>query len=140
MWIFKARQFLSCLEAIRLLTIKNTGLPGPASFQVDWRSNCHDAKSIVGSLQGGAQDIWMSFPWWTFETFWDPFVEPWFGNHDPYVCHEILHSFGYHHSDEMSQLEWRAEDQFRSIRWQAVDTGEWTVGQYPLRGEMNAGE
>jgi hypothetical protein len=135
MWKFKARQFLSCLEAIRLLTIKNTGRRGPASFRVDWRSNGDSAKSIVGSPEGGAQDIWMSFPWWTFDNFWDPFTEPWFGNGDPYVCHEMLHTFGYHHGDEMSQLEWRAEAQYRSIRWRIADTGHWIVGQLPLRGE-----
>jgi len=137
MWMFKARQYLSCLEAIRLLTIKNTGRPGPASFRVDWRSNGDGAKSIVGAWEGGGHDIWMSFPWWTFDSFWDPFTEPWFGNHDPYVCHEVLHAFGYHHGDEMSQLEWRAEDQYRTLRWRSVDTGEWLVGQIPLRGEKN---
>ena len=137
MWMFKARQYLSCLESIRLLTIKNTGRPGPASFKVDWRINGNDAKSIVGSLDGGGQDIWMSFPWWTFDSFWDPFTEPWFGNHDPYVCHEMLHAFGYHHGDEMSKFEWRAEDQYRTLRWRSVDSGEWQVWQIPLRGEKN---
>jgi hypothetical protein len=138
MWKFKARQFLSCLEAIRLLTMKNTGRPGPASFRVDWRGNGNDAKAIVGSAGGGDQEIWMSFPWWTFDSFWDPFTEPWFGNRDPYVCHEMLHTFGYHHSDELSRLEWQAEDQYRSLRWRAVDTGAWPVWQIPLRDEVPA--
>jgi hypothetical protein len=138
MWKFKARQFLSCLEAIRVLTINNTGRPGPASFHIDWRGNGDSAKSIVGSPEGGAHDIWMSFPWWTFDNFWDPFSEPWFGNGDPYVCHEILHAFGYDHGNEMSQLEWRAEDQYRSIRWRSAETGNWIVGQFPLRDEKNS--
>jgi hypothetical protein len=135
MWMFKARQFLSCLEAIRKLTIKNTGRRGPASSKVDWRSNGDNAKSIVGSAQGGGHDLWMSFPWWTFDSFWDPFTEPWFAKHDPYVCHEVLHSFGYNHGDEMSKLEWRAEEQYRSLRWRSVDTGEWQVWQISLKGE-----
>jgi hypothetical protein len=140
MWMFKARQYLSCLEAIRLLTMKNTGRPGPASFRVDWRSNGDSAKSIVGSAEGGGPDLWMSFPWWTFDGFWDPFTEPWFGNHDPYVCHEVLHAFGYHHGDEMSQLEWRAEDQYRTLRWRSVDTGEWQVWQTRLPAEQKSSD
>lgn len=134
-WMFRARQFLSCLEAVRRLTISNTGRRGPASFKVEWRSNGDNAKSIVGSWSGGQHDIWMSFPWWTFESFWDPFHEPWFGNHDPYVCHEMLHTWGYQHGGEMSRLEWRAENQYRTFLWRAVDTGIWPVGQVPLRGE-----
>ena len=109
------------------MTLQNTGRPGPQSFKVDWRMNSNNAKSIVGSASGGQHDLWMSFPFWTLESFSDPFVEPWFNNHDPYVCHETLHSFGYNHGRELSRLEWRGEAQYRSLRWQAVDTGIWAV-------------
>jgi hypothetical protein len=124
---WQARLFLSSLEQVRQITRENTGRLGPASFNVDWRSNGHNAKSLVGDAKGGGKDLWMSFPYWTFEKFHDPVDEPWFSKRDPYVCHEILHAFGYYHGPEMTRFEHAAEARYRELRWSATDTGTWPV-------------
>jgi hypothetical protein len=126
-WQFRGRAYLACLEKLRTFAKENTSRRGPASFNVDWRSNPNNAKSIVGSVEGGAKDLWMSFPLWTLEAYEDPFAEPTFQGGTRFVGHEILHGFGYNHGPEMGALQDRSQAQYSNLRWKSVETGIWAV-------------
>lgn len=114
-WQRQSWNYLSKLERYYRVLRAVTGRPGPASFKLDWRNNTHNAKAIVGGASGGGKDIWCSLPFRGYEQNDDPFSEPWF------LGHELLHTFGYHHGDEMSHLQKLAEFQFRRYRWYVVD-------------------
>lgn len=114
-WAWQSCNYLSKLERYYRVLRAVTGRPGPASIKVDWRNNTHNAKAIIGRASGGGKDIWCSLPFQGYERNEDPFNEPWF------MGHELLHTFGYGHGDEMTQLQKRVEFEFSRFRWYMVD-------------------
>ncbi|MEA2711050.1 MAG: hypothetical protein QOF78_3651 [Phycisphaerales bacterium] len=114
-WTWEAQNYLSKIERYHQVERAATGRPGPASINIDWRANTHNAKSIVGGAKGGGHWLWMSLPFRGYEDNHDPFSEPWF------VGHEMLHTFGYHHGDEMSRLQKLVEANFADHKWRMVD-------------------
>lgn len=114
-WQWQTWNYLAKVERYYRVLRAVTGRPGPASFRLDWRNNTHNAKAIVAGAEGGGKDIWCSLPFRGYENNHDPFNEPWF------LGHELLHTFGYHHGNEMTQLQKIAEFQFARYRWHVVD-------------------
>jgi hypothetical protein len=73
---------------------------------------------MVGSAGGGQQWLWSSFPFGGYDCNSDPFNEPQF------LGHELLHTFGYHHGDEMTRLQQLVEFKFALYRWYMLDHPE----------------
>jgi hypothetical protein len=114
-WTWETRNYLSKMERYFEVERAATGRPGPASINIDWRMNTHNAKAIIGGAKGGGQWLWMSLPFRGYEDNHDPFPEPWF------VGHEMLHTFGYNHGDEMARMQRTVEANFADHKWRMVD-------------------
>jgi hypothetical protein len=94
-----------------------TGRRGPAFVNVEWRENPHSALAICGRASGGqVRRCWL--PFHGYEEKNDPF------NVTRFVPHEMLHTFGYHHSDEMYHLQKLVNLEFSRYRWFMVDHPE----------------
>jgi hypothetical protein len=124
-WAWESRNYLSKMERYYQIERTATGRPGPASIDVNWRENQNNAKAMVGGLGGGAQWMWYSVPFRGYEDNHDPFNEPTF------VGHEMLHTFGYNHGDEMAKMQHEVEGIFADYRWYIQDHPTQTVTIVP---------
>lgn len=50
-------------------------------------------------------------------------AQDWF-SHPRHLTHETLHAVGYHHGEEMTSMQHRAQQRFQRLRWHAVDHPE----------------
>jgi hypothetical protein len=114
-WPWESKNYLSKMERYYQIEHEATGRPGPESVNIDWRWNQSNAKAIIGSARGGGKWLWLSVPFRGYETNRDPFTEPQF------TGHELLHTFGYNHGDEMTAMQKRVEAKFADYRWYVID-------------------
>lgn len=122
---WRAQVFLQSLEQVLAINTRTTGRPPPTDFPVMWRVQDKVALSGIGGNTGSNDNIWLLFPVFMLEGV-EPLREPGWGD-SPVAVHEMLHSFGFNHSDEMSRLQTLGEAEFAALRWQAVDTGRWAI-------------
>ncbi len=106
------------LERCHALEREATGRRGPASINVNWRKNTNNAKAMIGKQKGGQNRVWCSLPFRGYEKSDSPFNVPQF------VVHEMLHTFGYNHGDEMRHLQQLVKSECSHYRWYIVDHPE----------------
>ena len=118
----RAQIYLQSLERVREILIRITGRPAPTLFPVFWKSNLNNiATSGIGRNNGSNDNIWMIYPY-NYLQDCEPLREP-----AGLLVHEMLHSFGFEHGDEMSRLQAIGQAEFDVMRWQAVDSGTWAI-------------
>lgn len=114
-WRYQTTLYLAQLERCWVANRAVTGRPGPNFTRVDWRHNSHDARALIGRAEGGQTDLWMSMPFVGYENCMNPYEETVF------MKHEMLHTFGYGHGEEMDRMEQLAGVHYRLYRWYLVD-------------------
>lgn len=105
-WRHRAITYLGYLESVRRACLAESGRGGPKHTEIRWRLNTHNAKAIVGG-----RHPWMSMPWRGLIQAEDPYKRPWF------MTHEMVHTFGYHHGEEMDRVISLCNKSTNAARW-----------------------
>lgn len=116
-WIWRSQNYLSIFERLYLHERAVTGRPGPSSVAIHWRKNAGSAAAGIGRAKGG-QHLGCSMPFPAYERCNDPFVAPWAS------AHELMHTFGYNHGEEMRSAVDPSGSLFTRYRWHIVDHPE----------------